>query len=101
MEQKLEKYDFLKKLSQNKKIEKIIVFGSHARNENSHSSDLDLAIFAPKLSEDEFTKIYFYLNEEADTLTKIDLIRLDNLKNGFFKQNILREGKVVYEQKSN
>ncbi len=101
MEQKLEKYDFFKKLSQNKKIEKILVFGSHARNENNHSSDLDLAIFAPKLSENEFTKIYFYLNEEVDTLTKIDLIRLDNLKNGFFKQNILREGKVIYEQNPN
>ncbi|MHA1541064.1 MAG: nucleotidyltransferase family protein [Alphaproteobacteria bacterium] len=101
MEKKLEDYRFFKKLSLNKKIEKILVFGSYARNENTKSSDLDLAILAPKLTESEFTKIYFYLNEEADTLTKIDLIHLDNLKNGVFKQNILREGKVVYEQKSN
>ena len=46
-----------KTISVNRKVKKIVLFGSRAKGEFKTGSDIDLAIFAEDLSFDEFMKI--------------------------------------------
>ncbi|MDF3048133.1 MAG: polymerase subunit beta [Candidatus Midichloriaceae bacterium] len=92
----LDKYNFLKQLSQLSFIEKIILFGSRARGDNYDRSDIDLAIVCPKASSNDWLKVLEVI-DSADTLLKIDCVRLDDLpKKSELRENIMKEGKVIY-----
>jgi len=77
-------------------IARILLFGSRARGDNAPRADVDLAIDAPDLSDEEWQRIE-ELAEEADTLYKIDCVRLQKVPDAL-KENILRDGKVLYER---
>lgn len=92
----IKEYDFFKKVSSEIFVEKVLLFGSRARGDNSLKSDIDLAIECPKATDTDWNKILNIL-EEADTLIKIDCIRLDDLEiNSELKNNILKDSKVLY-----
>ncbi|MDI6732049.1 MAG: nucleotidyltransferase domain-containing protein [Candidatus Margulisbacteria bacterium] len=74
--------------------DKIMLYGSRARNENGSRSDFDIAVFG-KVNID---KIWDNL-QEADTLLKIDLVAFDELTNEILKKKILAEGIILYERK--
>jgi predicted nucleotidyltransferase len=77
-------------------VEKIILFGSRARGDNAEKSDIDLAILCPKASQDQWQDVLNII-ENADTLLKIDCVRLDELVDGSeLKQNINKDGVVLY-----
>ena len=94
----LKKFTFFKKLVTLPFIEKIIIFGSRARGDESERSDIDLAIFCPQATARNWFDI-IALIEDADTLLKIDCIRLDTLspKNPII-QSIKNEGIILYER---
>lgn len=87
-----------------KKLKKIILYGSYARNEQSKNSDIDLAIiYDPELEEKEENKISeisFNLSLKYDILLSI----ISRRKNEFdeyskfvpFYQVINKEGIVIY-----
>lgn len=77
-------------------IQRIFLYGSRARGDAGPRSDIDLAIDAPSLSETEWNAIYDVV-EEADTLYKIDCVWLQKAPLSL-QQNILRDGKVLYER---
>ncbi len=83
-------------LSQFKTVEKIVLFGSRAREDNEARSDIDLAVFCPEASHREWLKLV-NLIEEAKTLYFIDFIRLDEASSTF-REKILKEGKILYER---
>lgn len=89
---------FYKKLTSLPFIEKILLFGSRARKDNRPRADIDLAIYCPNASFEDWDTIQKII-ETADTLLKIDCIRLDELKNSSeIKQAILKQGIKLYEK---
>lgn len=70
--------NFFQQLTQLAYIEKIILFGSRARNDAQPRSDIDLALVCPTASENDWL-IILGIIENADTLLKIDAIRFDML----------------------
>lgn len=78
-------------------IEKVILFGSRAREDNSETSDYDIAIFSKNLSLIDKTLLWTDI-EEIHTLKKIDVVFVDKNLNDRFMENIKKEGVVIYEQ---
>lgn len=77
-------------------VQKVVLFGSRARGDNSDVSDYDIAIFNDDLS--TVDKAYFNMDvEEIQTLKKIDIVFNDSISDEFMK-NIRKEGIVIYEK---
>jgi predicted nucleotidyltransferase len=77
-------------------IEKIILFGSRARDDAEERSDIDIAIVCPKITDREWLDLCERI-EDTDTLLEINVIKFDSA--GKELQNkILEEGIILYEQ---
>lgn len=90
-------YQFISQLKQLPFIDKIYLFGSRARGDNSDRSDIDLAIDCPNANHTNWVTVMDIL-DDADTLLKIDCVRF-NEADAALKKNILREGIVIYDRK--
>ena len=90
-------YDQIIRIAKENHAAKIVLFGSRARGTQTSKSDIDLAIYGC----DDFTKLYFELNEKLWTLLKLDIINMDapGLSPELAEQ-IEREGIVLYEEVS-
>ncbi len=72
-------------IRKNKKVKKIVLFGSRAKGNYKKGSDIDIAVFSKNLSYSEFMKIKVDLGElmlpytidvvDYNALTNIDLLR--------------------------
>jgi len=92
-------YTFFQELEKLPFIEKIWLYGSRARGDAWDRSDIDIAIECPKASDADWHKV-LDVSENADTLLKIDCVRLDELeKDTSFKENILEDGKLLFQRK--
>lgn len=88
--------DELIKIGNKYNIVKIVLFGSRARKDNKTNSDIDLAFFTDKRTDNE-SKIYFEI-EEINTLYKIDIVFIKQNTDKKLLENIEREGIVLYEK---
>ena len=88
--------DELIKIGNKYNIGKIVLLGSRARKDNKTNSDIDLAVFADKRTDNE-SKIYFEI-EEINTLYKIDIVFIKQNTDKKLLENIEREGIVLYEK---
>ncbi len=62
----------------------LVLFGSEARGKSTSRSDIDLGIDCTEPIRDEvFLELQRKLNEEVDTLRKIDLVELKELDEDF------------------
>ena len=86
--------DLVQQLSEEPSVQRVLLFGSRARGTARDRSDIDLAIDAPDASEQEWDRIAVAV-DEAETLLRIDLIRLDEAS-GDFREEIEREGVVLF-----
>jgi predicted nucleotidyltransferase len=79
-------------------IEKIVLYGSFARGDATHGSDIDLVFFVcdPK----EWPKLSEMIRENANTLRGLDLICFQNAPNKL-KQKIQKEGVTIFERRKN
>ncbi len=84
------------RLARMPQVERIILFGSRARGDGDSRSDIDLAVECPTASDSVWRHIRKEV-EDASTLLFVDLIRLDCASDEL-RQNVLREGVVVYER---
>jgi predicted nucleotidyltransferase len=92
----LDKSEFFQKLKKFSFIEKIILYGSRARGDFKERSDIDLAIVCPSASQEDWMRVISVI-EEADTLLKIDCVRLDTLsEQNPLRKAILCEGTELY-----
>jgi uncharacterized protein len=81
-------------------VEKVILFGSRARGDNSHVSDYDIAVFKEVLT--AIDKACFSSDvEEIETLKKIDIVFVNESLSDKLMKNIRREGVLIYEQAGN
>lgn len=55
-------------------IQAVLLFGSRAHGDYNHLSDIDLAIKAPNLAQKDWLLLTEQIENELDTLLKIDLI---------------------------
>jgi predicted nucleotidyltransferase len=91
-------YDFFKKLTELPFVKVITLYGSRARGDHQERSDIDLAISCPSASFQEWQTILDIL-ENADTLLKIDCVKMEYLGEGSpLKDEILKQGVILYEQ---
>ena len=80
-------------------VEKVYLFGSRARGDEGERSDIDLALKAPKLSQEDWLRVYYGL-EDLDTLLEIDLVNLDQVSVRL-QEIVCKEGKIIYERGKN
>lgn len=78
-------------------IEKIVLFGSRARGDNSERSDYDIAVYGSVPYKMQYG-LQQYCSEEIRTLHKIDLIFISDNTYPKLIENIEKEGIVLYEQ---
>jgi predicted nucleotidyltransferase len=91
-------YQFLERIKNLPFVEAIYLFGSRARGDAGEKSDIDLAIVCEGASGGEWLQVVDII-DEADTLLKIDCLRLDTLANERLKAEIERDKVVLYERK--
>lgn len=79
-------------------VEEVRLYGSRARGDNEERADIDLAISCPKATQKDWYNILGMI-EEADTLLKIDCVRLDTLPdNSALKASIVTQGIILYHK---
>jgi predicted nucleotidyltransferase len=83
-------YNFWVRIQEQPFVDAIYLYGSRARGDATRLSDIDLAILCPRASEADWLKIVDII-DNADTLLKIDYVRLDSLKNERLKAEIERD----------
>jgi predicted nucleotidyltransferase len=82
-------------LSKVSAIKRFWLFGSRARGDQEERSDIDLAIEAPDISPEVWSRIG-ELVDHAQTLLKIDWVNLERAPSAL-RDNILKEGICLYE----
>jgi uncharacterized protein len=78
-------------------INRVVLFGSRARGEQSNRSDIDLAITTVNCSHSEQNLIAQAI-EEMTTPSKIDILFTNRLQKEKLLANINKEGMIIYEQ---
>ena len=74
-------------------VEKVILFGSRARGTNTERSDIDIAVYGG-----DFDSFYWDIKEKVHSLLMFDIIEADQKVSEDLKQEIEREGIVIYEK---
>lgn len=78
---------------------RLTLFGSRAREDARPFSDYDLAIeLEPHTSKIDLLNFMFRVDEEAPTLCKISIVEASPSLRQELKDNIAREGIVIYER---
>lgn len=77
-------------------VERVVLFGSRAREDHGPRSDIDLAVEAPEASTEDRARMV-ELVEDAPTLLAIDLVRLDTAEPAL-RAAVAREGIVLHER---
>lgn len=77
-----------------KEVEIVYLFGSHVTGEARKTSDIDIAISAPKLTLDGYCKLWAKITKTLGT-GKIDLVTMSD-KPASFRYQVIREGNVIY-----
>ena len=73
---------------------RVVLFGSRARGTNQPRSDIDLAIEGCP----DFPALEERLQEELWSLLRLDVVNLDDPISAELREEIARDGKVLYEE---
>lgn len=88
--------------SQHKEIKLVYLFGSRAKSKTSPLSDYDFAVyFDQDLNSNRLKELVLSLISEISSILKsekIDLVVLNKVISSLLKFNILKEGKLIYQQ---
>lgn len=74
-------------------VEKIVLFGSRARGNNTERSDVDLAVYGG-----DFDSFYWNIRENAHSLLMFDLVNVDEGISRDLEEEIERDGIALYEK---
>lgn len=78
-------------------IDKVLIFGSRARGDDTNVSDMDLCIYSDNSAKLEKIKVHNEL-ESINTAIKFDLLIYNEIQPGKLKDNIDTEGFIIYEK---
>ena len=73
-------------------VEKIILFGSRARGDNTERSDIDIAVRGG-----DFDGFYWDIKEQVHSLLSFDVVDLNSASDEL-KKEIERSGVTIYEK---
>jgi len=90
--------DLCSVFSRYSEIARVLVFGSRAKGIFRDGSDIDLAVFAPDMTQDQFNRVWMEL-DSLPLVFKMDVLHWDRLENTRLKEKILHEGRVLYSPK--
>jgi proline iminopeptidase len=76
-------------------IEQVLIFGSRAKGTAKSSSDIDLAIMAPGMSDQEFSRLWGDL-DGLPLVFKMDVLHLERLTKPELKNRIMAEGQFFF-----
>ena len=76
-------------------IESVLVYGSRANSSYRSSSDIDLAVIAPTMTERDFSRLWNAL-DDLPILFKLDIVLFDSISNAALKRNIIADSVVLY-----
>lgn len=80
-------------------LEKVILFGSRAKNTFKPASDVDLAIVCSSDWFDTMSSVKYALEEDSKIPYFFDIVDLKKLSSEELKEHIRRYGKIIYEKK--
>jgi len=86
----------IKLITDYKKPEKIIIFGSRANGNFKEASDIDIAILGKDWTDKDINIVKHNLDEFIKTPLKFDVLNFYALTRDKFKKEILEKGEVVY-----
>lgn len=75
-------------------IEKVLIFGSRARCDNSFKSDIDLAIY----SQESISEFIEEIETRTTTLLEFDYSNMNAIIDELFIEQVQKEGIVIYEK---
>lgn len=73
------------------------LYGSRAKGTFKETSDIDIAVHAPKMTNQEFARLCFEI-DELSLVFKIDVVLFENIKNDDLLAKIRREEKFFYRK---
>jgi proline iminopeptidase len=76
-------------------IEEVLIFGSRAKGSDKPWSDFDLAVIAPDLSDNDFSRLWNEI-DDLPLVFKVDFLHWDRLPQDRLKEKIKTEGKRFY-----
>ena len=74
-------------------VDKIVLFGSRARNTHSERSDIDIAVYGGS-----FDEFYWDVKENIHSLLMLDMVNMDGDVSDDLKMEIERDGVLIYEK---
>lgn len=83
----------IKEIVKKNDVQKVILFGSRARGNYHRASDIDLAVKGKDVL--GFT---FDVKEKTSTLLDFDVVNLADDLQDSFRQQIMKEGVLLYEE---
>ena len=83
----------LRRCAESAGVEKVILFGSRARLENTPRSDVDLAV-----NGGDFNAFYWAVKETTHSLLTFDIVDLGEGVSEMLKNEIQRDGVRIYEK---
>ena len=81
-------------------VEEILLYDSRAKGQNTERSDIDLAIVCPEASKTDWQTVRDII-DHADTLLKIDCLRLDQLEDARLREAIYATKVVLFKRVKN
>ena len=74
-------------------VQKVVLFGSRARGDNTERSDIDIAVYGG-----DFDAFYWDIKEKVHSLLMFDVVEMgDSVSEDLIKE-IQRDGVIIYEK---
>ncbi|MFH1877458.1 MAG: nucleotidyltransferase domain-containing protein [Candidatus Omnitrophota bacterium] len=80
-----------------KNVDIIYLFGSRAENDYKDTSDIDIAVSSAAWTSSDINIVKNKLEEQIKTPLKFDVLCINLLGKKTLKENILKQGKVIYD----
>jgi len=90
--------DIVAILKENRKVQKIIIYGSRAKGNYSKGSDIDIALKGQNLHTNDILNLSVEL-DDLDLPYKIDLVIYDRIEEKSLKEHIDRVGVGLFERR--
>lgn len=77
-------------------IDKVVIFGSRAKHTANPKSDIDLCIYSLEMSDEQFSKLRFEL-DDLPILYKLDIVHFEKV-NKELQDNVEKDGKLLFQR---
>ena len=93
------KEEIINTILSHKKAEKIVIFGSRAGKDFKKNSDIDIAVIGKGWTDKDINIVKFNLEEGLKIPLKFDILNFYRLRKETLKNEITKNGRVIYEEK--